>query len=56
MGILQTRKDFERVLNKIELSEEFMAIWREEQSPWDVMFPLHPDKNEKDKSLKRNIR
>ena len=26
-----------------------MAIWREEQSPWDVMFPLHPDKNEKDK-------
>ena len=35
-----------------------MAIWREEQSPWDVMFPLHPDKNEKDKiqniSLKKS--
>ena len=40
-------------LNKIELSEEFMARWREEQTLWDVMFPLHPDNNEKDKSLKR---
>ena len=30
-----------------------MAMWREEQSLWDFMFPLHPDKNEKDKSLKR---
>ena len=39
--------------NKIELSEEFMAKWREEQTLWDVMFPLYPDKNEKDKSLKR---
>ena len=39
--------------NKIELSEEFMAMWREEQTLWDVMFPLYPDKNEKDKSLKR---
>ena len=38
---------------KIELSEEFMAMWREEQTPRDVMFPLYPDKNEKDKSLKR---
>ena len=65
MGILQRRKqDFERLLiflimkmstksNKIELSEEFMAMWREEQTLWDVMFPLYPDKNEKDKSLKR---
>ena len=40
-------------VNKIELSEEFMARWREEQTLWDVMFPLYPDKNEKDKSLKR---
>ena len=40
-------------LNKIDLSEEFMAMWREEQTLWDVMFPLYPDKNEKDKSLKR---
>ena len=39
--------------NKIELSEEFMAMWREEQTLWDAMFPLYPDKNEKDKSLKR---
>ena len=38
---------------KIELSEEFMAMWREEQTHWDVMFPLYPDKNEKGKSLKR---
>ena len=41
--------------NKIELSEEFMAMWREEQTLWDVMFPLYPDKNKKDKSLKRMI-
>ena len=40
-------------VNKIELSEEFMARWRKEQTLWDVMFPLYPDKNEKDKSLKR---
>ena len=26
---------------------------REEQSLWDVIFPLYRDKNEKDKSLKR---
>ena len=39
--------------NKIEVSEEFMAMWREEQIFWDVMFPLYPDKNEKGKSLKR---
>ena len=58
------KQDFERLLiflnikmsaksNKIELSEEFMAMWREEQTLWDAMFPLYPDKNEKDKSLKR---
>ena len=28
-------------------------MWREEQTLWDVMFPLYPDTNEKDKSLKR---
>ena len=39
--------------NKIEVSEVFMAMWREEQIFWDVMFSLYPDKNEKDKSLKR---
>ena len=32
---------------------EFMAMWREEQTLWDVIFPLYPDKNEKDKSLRR---
>ena len=25
---------------KFELKEEFIAMWREEQSPWDVMSPL----------------
>ena len=39
--------------NKIELSEVFMAIWREQPTLWDVIFPLYPDKNEKDKSLIR---
>ena len=39
--------------NKIELIEELTAMWREEETLWDVMFPLYPDKNEKDKSLKR---
>ena len=34
--------------NKIELSEEFMAMWREEQNLGNVMFPLYPDKNEKE--------
>ena len=40
-------------LNKIELREEFMVTCREEQTLWDVMSPLHREKNEKDKSLKR---
>ena len=39
--------------NKIELSEEFIIMWRDEQTLWDAMSPLHRDKNEKDKSLKR---
>ena len=38
---------------KIDLSEDFMAMWREEQTLWDVIFPLYPDKNEKDISLER---
>ena len=42
--------------NKIKLSEELIAMWREEQTLWDVMSPLHRDKNEKDKSLKKNVR
>ena len=43
------KQDFERFLiilnikmsaksNKIELSEEFMVMWREEQTFWNVMF------------------
>ena len=58
------KQDFQRLLiflnikmsaksNKIELSKEFMAMWREKQTLWDVMFPLYPEKNEKDKSLRR---
>ena len=39
--------------NKIELSEEFIIMWRDEQTLWDVISPLHRDKNEKSKSLKR---
>ena len=39
-------------LNKIELSEELMAMWREQQTLWDAMSPLYQDKNERDKSLK----
>ena len=39
--------------NQIELSEEFMTMWREEKTFWDVMFPLYRQKNEKGKSLKR---
>ena len=27
--------------NKIELSEEFMAMWREEQTLWNFMSPLY---------------
>ena len=42
--------------NKIELSEEFMVLWREEQTPWDVMRPLYRDKNEKDKSFRSSHR
>ena len=60
------KQDFERLLiflntkmlaksNKIELNEEFMAMWREEQTLWDVMFPLYTDKNEKDK-FEKNVR
>ena len=60
----EEKQDFERLLiflnikmsaksNKIELSEEFMAMWREEMTLWDVLFPLYPGKNEKGKSLNR---
>ena len=60
----EEKQDFSRLLiflnikmsaksNKIKLSEKFIAIWREEQTLWDFMFPFYPDKNEKDKSLKR---
>ena len=38
---------------KFEFKDEFIAMWREEQSLWDVMSPLYRDKNEEDKSLKR---
>ena len=39
-------------LNKIEHSEEFMAMRREEQTLWDAM-TLYANKNEKDKNLKK---
>ena len=37
---------------KLELNEEFIAMWRKEQCLWDAMSQLYRDKNEKDKSLK----
>ena len=27
--------------NKIELSKEFMVMWRGEQTLWDIMTPLY---------------
>ena len=42
--------------NKIELSKEFMVMWREEQTLWDLMSTLHGDKNEKDKSFRSSHR
>ena len=30
-----------------------LAMWREEQSLWDVMSPLYQESNETDKNLKR---
>ena len=41
--------------NKIELSEEFMAMCREEQTLWDVMFPLCSDKSLKGVSDKFQV-
>ena len=29
--------------NEIELREEFMAMWREEQTLWNVMFLFYQD-------------
>ena len=52
MNIAENKNKTLKDLKNIELSEEFMAMWRK-QTLWDVMFPLYPDKNEKDKSLKR---
>ena len=42
--------------NKIELREEFMVMWREEQTLWDDMSPSHRDKSEKDKSFRSSHR
>ena len=42
--------------NKIELREEFMAIWTEEQTLWDVMFQLYPEKNKKRRKFEKNTR
>ena len=35
---------------------KIIAIWREEQSLWDVMSPSYWDKNEKDKSFRSSHR
>ena len=47
----EEKQDFERFLvflnikmstksNKLELSEEFMAMWRDEQTLWDIISSL----------------
>ena len=44
-------------LNKIELSEELMVMWRERTGPLRKnMSPLYRDKNEKDKSFRSSHR
>ena len=62
--MLGKKQDFERFLislnikmsaksKKIELNEEFRAMWREKEGLWDIMPPFYRDKNEKGESLKR---
>ena len=64
---IKSEQDFKRFLiflnikmlaksNKIELSEEFTVMWREEQTLWIVMSPSYWDKNEKHKSFRSNHR
>ena len=42
-------------LNTIELSEEFKAMWREEQTLWDVTLSLYLDKKKRQK-FEKNAR
>ena len=42
--------------NKIELSEGFMVMWREEQTLWGVISPSYRGKNEKEKSFRSSHR
>ena len=45
--------------NTFKVYEKFMAMWSEKQTLWDVMFPLHLDKNEKHfkkKKFKKNVK
>ena len=61
------KQEFERFLiflnikvseksNKIELSENFMAMWRDEQTLWNVISPLCRVKNEKGQKFEKNVR
>ena len=63
----EEKQDFERHLifldikmsakwNKIELREEFMAMWTEAQTLWDVMFQLYPEKNKKRRKFEKSTR
>ena len=45
------KQDFERLL--IFLTTKMSAKSNKEQTLWDVMFPLYPDKNKKDKSYNK---
>ena len=41
---------------KVELNEDFVAIWREEQSLCDIMSSLHGGKYEKDKNQIKKVK
>ena len=36
---------------RIELTEDFINLWKEEKSLWDVISPLYRDRDAKHKSL-----
>ena len=41
--------------NKIELSREFMAMLREDETLCDIMFLLYSDKNWKKQKFEKNV-
>ena len=41
--------------NKIEISEDFMAMWRDEQTLWDVISPLKSRQKLKRQKFEKNV-